>query len=164
MVAWAATGVLLVVSAIQASQGRANAAGSSAAPDTFPAPTNLKVLPRDLTGKQVRELMEEWSKSLGVRCDSCHAEDLDGVGPDGRPPLKFADDSKQMKAIARLMYAMTDEINTNYVAKIEGSGLPVTCGTCHRGHVSPEPFMTEPPEEMPTPQVPARAEQSPLPQ
>ena len=49
-------------------------------------------------------MMEQWEKSLGVRCDSCHAEDLDGVGPDGRPGLKFADDSKPMKTIARLMY------------------------------------------------------------
>ena len=38
------------------------------------------------------------------------------------------------------MYTMTEEINSNYIAKVEGSGMPVTCGTCHRGQVSPEPF------------------------
>ena len=49
-----------------------------------------------------------------------------------------------MKAVARLMYTMTEEINSNYIAKVEGSGMPVTCGTCHRGHVSPEPFTVQP--------------------
>jgi len=28
----------------------------------------------------------------------------------------------------------------NYIANIESSGDPVTCGTCHRGSLSPEPF------------------------
>lgn len=157
LAAWAASTVLVVASASQAPQGGANAASGPTPSNTFPAPTNLKVLPRDLTGKQVHDMMERWEKSLGARCDSCHTEDIESVGRDGRPGLKFADDSKPMKTIARLMYTMTDEINTNYVAKVEGSGMPVTCGTCHRGHLSPEPFMTEPPDEMPAEEVPVSA-------
>ncbi len=39
------------------------------------------------------------------------------------------------------MYQMTEEINTKYVAPIEGSGVPVICGTFHRGHLGPEPFI-----------------------
>ena len=134
-----------------------------ASPRTFPAPTNLKVLPQNLTGEQVHDIMEQWAHSLGVRCDSCHTEDLDGVSPDGRPRLKFAEDSKPMKAIARLMYTMTDEINANYIAKVKGSGMPVTCGTCHRGQVSPEPFTIEPLIEPPHAQVQPSGEQRPEP-
>ena len=39
------------------------------------------------------------------------------------------------------------EINANYISKIDGSGAPVTCGTCHRGHFGPEPFAVPPPPE-----------------
>jgi hypothetical protein len=46
-----------------------------------------------------------------------------------------------MKEIARIMFRMTEEINTKYVVRIDGSGLPVTCGTCHRGHLGPQPFL-----------------------
>jgi len=123
----------------------------------------VKVLPQNLTGEQVHDIMEQWAHSLGVRCDSCHTEDLDAVGPDGRPRLKFADDSKPMKAIARLMYTMTDEINANYIAKFKGSGVSVTCGTCHRGQVSPEPFHIEPLVERPPGQVQPSGEQKPEP-
>jgi len=35
---------------------------------------------------------------------------------------------------------MVEEINANYISKIDSSGEPVTCGTCHRGHLGPEPF------------------------
>jgi cytochrome c553 len=115
-----------------------------------PAPTNLKVLPKDLTGQQVREIMEQWADSLGVRCDNCHAADPNNIGPNGRPRLNFADDSKPEKATARLMFTMTEEINRNYIAKIENSGAPVTCGTCHRGHFGPEPFVI-PREDGPRP-------------
>jgi hypothetical protein len=101
------------------------------------------VLPKDLTGQQVHEIMEQWAGALGVRCDSCHAEDSESTQPRAQPRLDFADDSKPMKGVARLMYTMTEGINVNYIAKVEGSGLPVTCGTCHRGHVSPEPFTVQ---------------------
>jgi hypothetical protein len=36
---------------------------------------------------------------------------------------------------------MTEDINVNYVSKIPSSEVPVTCGTCHRGHFGPEPFV-----------------------
>ena len=145
-VALLATGFFLAATRAQAPQGPQSGAGSPppASPRTFPTPTNLKVLPQNLTGEQVHDIMEQWAHSLGVRCDSCHTEDLDAVGADGRPRLKFADDSKPMKAMARLMYTMTVEINANYIAKVKGSSVPVACGTCHRGQISPQPFTIAP--------------------
>jgi hypothetical protein len=130
----------------------------------FPTPTNLKVLPKDFTGRQVRDIMEQWAGSLGVRCDSCHAEDSESAGPGGHPRLDFADDSKPMKAVARHMYTMTEGINSNYIAKVEGSGMPVTCGTCHRGHVSPEPFTVQAAGGPPPAQAKPSAEERPQPQ
>jgi hypothetical protein len=109
-------------------------------PHEHPAPTNLKVLPRNLTGQQVHEIMEQWEGALGTRCKTCHAADPKRMGPDGKPALNYADDSKEDKQTARKMFKMVEEINANYISKIDSSGDPVTCGTCHRGHLGPEPF------------------------
>ncbi|SPE19088.1 Cytochrome c family protein (modular protein) [Candidatus Sulfotelmatomonas gaucii] len=134
-----------------------------APPRTFPAPTNLKVLPEDLSGQQVHDIMEHWAGSLGTQCDSCHAEDQENAAPDGHPRLNFADDSKPMKAVARLMYRMTEEINNNYIPKGRGSDIPVTCGTCHRGRVSPEPFTIQAPSGQRTTHVQKAGEETPQP-
>lgn len=106
----------------------------------YPAPTNLKVLPKTLTGEQVHAVMEQWTDELGAHCSTCHTADPKNIGPNSRPRLNYADDSKQEKATARLMYTMTEEINRSYLSKVDNSGAPVTCGTCHRGHLGPEPF------------------------
>lgn len=108
---------------------------------TFPAPTNLQVLPKNLTGEQVHEIMEKWEGELGSGCRTCHAVDKTNVGPNGRPRLNFADDSKEEKQTARLMYKMTEKINTDYISMVPNSGQAVTCGTCHRGHLGPEEFV-----------------------
>jgi mono/diheme cytochrome c family protein len=108
---------------------------------THPAPTNHKVLPKTLTGDQVHEIMEGWEAALGAHCNACHTPDPNNIGPNGRPRLNFADDSKPEKSTARLMFRMTEDINKNYVSMVENSGAPVTCGTCHRGHLGPEPWV-----------------------
>jgi hypothetical protein len=113
----------------------------------YAAPKNLQVLPKDLTGQQVHEIMEGWAGSLGVHCDTCHQADPTNIGPNGRPRLKFEDDSKPEKQMARIMYKMTEDAKANYVAKVAemdkmGSpAAPLTCGTCHRGHLDPEAFV-----------------------
>jgi len=112
-----------------------------------PAPTNLQVLPKNLTGEQVHDIMEKWEAELGTECSSCHAADPKNLTPNGKPRLNFADDSKPEKATARQMVRMVEMINTQYVAKIDNSGAPVTCGTCHRGHFGPEPFKAPPESE-----------------
>jgi hypothetical protein len=115
------------------------------------APTNLQVLPKNLTGDQVHEIMDKWEGELGVHCSTCHAADPKNIGPNGRPRLNYADDSKPEKATARLMYKMTEDINVNYVSKVPNSEVPVTCGTCHRGHFGPEPFVIPPDDHGPRP-------------
>ena len=111
----------------------------------YPAPTNLQVLPKDTTGNQIHEIMETWASSLGVHCDTCHVADPKNLGPNGRPRLNFADDSKDDKKIARIMYTMTEQINKDYISKTkqidtDAMDMTVACGTCHRGHEMPEEF------------------------
>lgn len=119
----------------------------------YPAPTNLQVLPKNLTGQQVHEIMQGFAGSLGVHCDFCHAADPNNIGPNGRPRLNFADDSKDDKKIARMMISMVQQINGDYISKTtaidpDAMGMKVTCGTCHRGHEMPEEFVI-PKEEGP---------------
>jgi hypothetical protein len=90
--------------------------------------------------------MEKWEGELGTSCKTCHAADPKNLGPNGKPRLNFPDDSKEDKQTARKMFKMVEEINANYISKIDSSGMPVTCGTCHRGHLGPEPFVA-PPEQ-----------------
>jgi cytochrome c2 len=129
----------LIIMAAQIPQTGSGGAASQTA--SLPAPTNLKVLPQDLSGQQVQDLMEKWKAGLGMDCAACHAEDREKVDAEGRPLLNFASDAKPQKSVARVMFTMTEEINTRYIAKIDGSGVPVTCGTCHRGHMGPDPFV-----------------------
>lgn len=109
-----------------------------------PTPTNLKVLPKTMTGEQVHELMHKWAADLGSECSTCHTADPTRIGRNGRPQLNFADDSKPEKSAARLMYTMVEEINTQFVSKVDNSGMPVSCGTCHRGHINPPPYVAPP--------------------
>lgn len=122
---------------------------------SFPPPTNLQVLPKDITGQQLHETMEHWASDLGVHCDTCHAADPKNLGPNGRPRINFASDEKDEKKMARIMYTMTEDVKANYVAKVAAMdkmaepAAPVTCGTCHRGHVDPEAFTPAPGGGMP---------------
>jgi len=132
-------------------------------PRDFPAPTNLKVLPKNLTGQQVHDIMEQWAGSLGAHCSNCHAPDPKNIGPNGRPRLNFADDSKEEKLTARVMYKMTEDINVNYVSKVPSSDEPVTCGTCHRGHLGPEHFEIPKDDGPPRPEGPPPSSAKPQP-
>lgn len=118
-------------------------------PRQMPKPTNLKVLPKNLTGKEVRDIMEKWEGDLGAKCTTCHAQDPNRKMPNGRPALNFPDDSKEEKRTARMMVKMVAKINADYVSKVPNSKAPVTCGTCHRGHLDPEPFEAPKEEEHP---------------
>lgn len=127
----------------------------------MPAPKNLQVLPKNLTGDQVQEIMHKWADRLGTNCGTCHAVDPKRIGPKGQPMLDFAADTKPEKRTARLMYKMTVNINENYISTVENSGQKVTCGTCHRGHITPEPFIPPPDHDHDHPAPPAGAQPQP---
>ena len=82
---------------------------------------------------------------MGTQCKTCHTVDTKNPGPNGKPRFNYADDSKEEKQTARKMYKMVDDINMNYISKIDSSGEPVSCGTCHRGHLGPESFVAPAP-------------------
>ena len=112
---------------------------AATAPKKNPAFKNLKVLPKDISQKQLSAIMvDQFQDELGVSCNFCHAEKKDTHKPD------YISDEKPEKQIARLMMQMTNRINKKYFntghAMIGDSTSIVTCGTCHQGKPHPEKF------------------------
>jgi hypothetical protein len=108
-----------------------------------PDPTNLRVLPKDISKPQLVQVMRGFAMGLGVRCEHCHV----GEGND-LSKFDFASDAKPQKATARRMIEMAREINTKLLAGFpEGrdEATPaVTCYTCHRG--DKKPLTARPPQ------------------
>jgi hypothetical protein len=100
---------------------------------------NLKVLPKDITKPQMDSIMKNFTVSLGVKCNFCHARTADNKDWD------FASDANKHKLVARNMLKMTEKINKKFF-DVTGKGFNasqmVTCYTCHNG--KPEP-VTRPP-------------------
>jgi hypothetical protein len=98
------------------------------------APTNLRVLPKDIARPALTALMRGYVAALGVEgtgCTYCHVDDM---------ALRASDDNPK-KAIARKMISMTMMINDDHLKGIGQAPAPgdpkVTCYTCHRGAVKP---------------------------
>ncbi|WP_214072766.1 c-type cytochrome [Mucilaginibacter sp. dw_454] len=108
---------------------------SGAALRTPPEPahyTNLKVLPKDISSKELQSIMtDDFEDALGVSCGFCHANNANGHG------LDFASDAKAEKEITRVMMRMTLGISKKYLKikhpRIGNSMMVVSCYTCHKG-------------------------------
>jgi hypothetical protein len=90
---------------------------------------NIKILKGVPAGRLVNIMNMGFGRSLGVSCGFCHV------------PGKWDLDDKEQKNTARLMFAMVQTINRDYIAKVPvDSGTPrpaVNCFTCHRGNSRP---------------------------
>jgi Photosynthetic reaction centre cytochrome C subunit len=105
-------------------------------PDSF---TNLKVLPKDISQRQLLDVMRGFTAALGVRCPFCH------VGKEGMPldSFDFASDQKRTKRTARIMLQMVRRIDDSTLTQIPERPSPaveVSCMTCHRGINRPMPL------------------------
>jgi hypothetical protein len=122
--------VVLIFSSSVAQQGNPDA--------EFEHPKNLKVLPKNISAKDLHETMRTWSRSLGVRCGFCH--EIKPPAKEGdRPEANYASDKKDEKRNARKMFTMMHDINSKYLGKMDKS-FEVTCVSCHRG--SPKPMVS----------------------
>lgn len=114
---------------------------------------NLQVLPRDIPRDQLLAIMRTFTRSLGVRCNHCHV--VTATTP--KEELDFPSDAKEEKRVARVMMRMTQQINGEWLERVEEAEghheeqetaaapapMRVGCWTCHRGQ--PEPEMPPPP-------------------
>jgi len=115
---------------------------TSMKPQDDPGYKNLKVLPKNLTHEQLGKIMHDWSQSLNVHCDFCHARN------EAEKKMDFASDAKPEKREAREMFKMMNKINQKYFeAKKDSLGMVMTsgvnCYTCHRGDSHPETKLPE---------------------
>ena len=102
----------------------------------FDNPKNLKVLPEDISSRDLDRIMHEFTRELGAGCSSCHkgTEEMPNADRD------FASDEKETKKIARKMLKMVDTINETITGLDRGAdhkSVTVTCLTCHRGQQRP---------------------------
>jgi hypothetical protein len=127
-----------------ASQGPGNAKTASsivsATVVSHPKPTNLKVLPKDMSGDDVDKLMHRYQQYLGAPCGYCHEEN-----PQTKR-IDYASDENPIKETARFMISMTFDINNKYLAQLGDRHYaePLTCGNCHQGQVQPPTFDLKP--------------------
>ncbi len=111
--------------------------------EPFPKPTNLKVLPKNISPDDLKKIMHGFAGSLGVKCGFCHE-----MNPQTHK-LDFASDAKPEKRTARTMMLMSRDINEKFISQIHDPDAKpedkhVTCGTCHRGHKMPPVFVIPP--------------------
>ena len=126
--------LLVIITLVITVTSAAAAINLRPADDTF---TNLKVLPKNISSKELQKIMvDDFEDALGVSCNFCHAADKE------TGKLDFASDEKPEKEIARSMMRMTIGINKKYFkikhGMIGSSDLTVTCNTCHNGVAFPE--------------------------
>lgn len=103
-------------------------------PTTAEEFSSLQVLPKDIERRQLMEIMNGYSRDLGVRCEHCHENNSQSVLPD----INFESNANENKEVARQMMRMTQQINDAFLPKTGRKPvMEVTCGTCHRGQARP---------------------------
>ena len=120
------------VTAARRDSGAATVLRSIAGRENQPAESvfkNIKILKGVPAARLVNIMNNGFGRSLGVSCGFCHV------------PGKWDVDDKEQKNTARLMFAMVQTINRDYISKVPvDSGGPtpvVNCMTCHRGMPRP---------------------------
>ncbi len=92
-------------------------AGAQWPPDSL---TNLKVLPRDITVREIVGVMRGFASGLGVRCIHCHV----GDDPNDLGSTDFVSDDRVQKRKAREMIKMVNQINRNLLANLPDRSDP----------------------------------------
>jgi len=114
---------------------------SAQIPDRF---TNLQILPKDTSKRELIGTMRGWAGALGVRCVYCHT----GGNPDTLEGVDFPSDAKWEKRTARAMLRMVHALNDEHLGRLEPrpvtvggptvEALRMDCVICHRGLARPE--------------------------
>ena len=111
----------------------AQAREPDAPPPAAPPPSegahfkNLKVLPSDISKKELITTMHAYNDALGVKCGYCHVME---------PKKDFAADTEH-KNTARWMIKMTAGVTKTF-HDASAKAPEVTCFMCHRGAEKPE--------------------------
>jgi Photosynthetic reaction centre cytochrome C subunit len=119
------------VTAARRDSGAAMVLRSIAGRENQPAESvfkNIKIFKGVPAARLVNIMNMGFGRSLGVSCGFCHV------------PGKWDLDDKEEKNTARLMFAMVETINRDYLSKVpndRGAAPTANCFTCHRGNPRP---------------------------
>lgn len=97
-------------------------------------PTNLQVLPGDISYQELMMVMGDFSQALGVGCEHCHLQT-----DKAEAQFDYVSDQMETKLVAREMISMTQVINDELLPRT-GRGdsmVQVECVTCHHGQPRP---------------------------
>jgi len=106
---------------------------------------NLQVLPADISDDELDQLMLDCLSGLGLPrragrgCLHCHEGSLETP----RATWDYASDAKPAKAQARAMIRMVRDINERHLNNVKprvDKSSRVTCYTCHKGRLNPQPL------------------------
>ena len=89
---------------------------------------NIQIFKGVPAGRVVNIMGRGFSPALGVSCGFCHV-----IGA-------YEKEDREEKQTARVMYAMVNSINKEYMVKLAEPGRnppTVSCTTCHRGMTRP---------------------------
>lgn len=121
------------------------------APPEPPKPTNLKVLPKNISHTELIAIMHDFEQALNYRCGDCHA-----ASANDPKRMDFASDANPKKDVARHMMKMMMRINKkffkkkgDFAANYVNAKYEVTCYTCHHGNEHPLKFSEHPRKEGP---------------
>jgi len=101
-------------------------------PDKF---FNLRVLPTDISKRDLINTMKGATRGLGVRCEFCHVGEGDDLSK-----FDFVSNDKEHKKVARVMFEMVEYVNSEFMPKVSGireNQPEITCYTCHAGNEKP---------------------------
>jgi hypothetical protein len=138
------------ITSVRRDSSAANILRQIAGKENMPAESvfkNIKIFQGVPAGRLVNIMNRGFGRSLGVSCGFCHV------------PGKWESDDKEEKQTARLMFAMVQTINKDYLSKVptdRGGPPTASCFTCHRG--SPRPMAQEGPPGQRPPGAPGSSE------
>ncbi len=90
---------------------------------------NLQIFPKDISRRELVNIMRGWAGDLGVRCMFCH------YSPTGKfDDLEPESDRKETKKTARKMFKMMTELNESF---FKDRDTKLSCYTCHHGTSDP---------------------------
>ena len=117
----------------------------SPAPVEHEDPTNLQVLPKDISHEELMQVMNSFEVALGYNCGDCHTHSATDPNK-----MDFAADTKRKKSALYMMrmvqaidstyFGVKGDFKTNYLS----SAYKVSCVSCHNGHESPVNTVTIP--------------------
>lgn len=95
---------------------------------------NLKILPKDISKRELVPIMRSYAQALGVRCAHCH---YSKTGSERLDDLDFASDENKKKETARTMMRLVGSINDQLAKSGIRNPEKVACVTCHHGLEEP---------------------------